>query len=198
MAPDSVLAIRRAALGARRRLTRAGGWRRRHDGGGRLMYSEVTMRARGPLLALLGIALAAWALLATRPAPLPVVGPAARAAAAAPVLREIGDLDRAAARLQDGRRLQAQALTAPARNPFEFVVVRPKPVAPPKPSEAAAALAALAPLVLPPAPVSLVGLVDREVDGRVVRIAVLSFGGRLHYVEAGSRLGAAYEVVEQQ
>jgi len=30
---------------------------------------------------------------------------------------------------------------------------------------------------------------------RFVRIAVLSFGGRLHYVEAGSRLGAAYEVV---
>jgi hypothetical protein len=28
-----------------------------------------------------------------------------------------------------------------------------------------------------------------------VRTAVLSFGGRLHYVEAGSRLGAAYEVV---
>ena len=158
------------------------------------MYSETIMRARGPLLALLGIALAAWALLATRPAPLPVVGPAARTAAAAPVLREIGDLDRAAARLQDGRR-QAQPLTAPARNPFEFVVARPKPVAPPKPAEAAAALAALAPLVLPPAPVSLVGLVDREVDGRVVRIAVLSFGGRLHYVEAGSRLGAAYEVV---
>ena len=49
--------------------------------------------------------------------------------------------------------------------------------------------------MLPPTPVSLVGLVDREVDGRVVRIAVLSFGGRLHYVEAGSRLGAAYEVV---
>ena len=66
---------------------------------------------------------------------------------------------------------------------------------PPKPAQAAAALAALAPLVLPPAPVSLVGLVDWEVDGRVVRIAVLSFGGRLHYVEAGSRLGAAYEVV---
>ena len=64
------------------------------------MYSEAIMRARGPLLALLGIALAAWALLATRPAPLPVVGPAARTAAAAPVLREIGDLDRAAARLR--------------------------------------------------------------------------------------------------
>ena len=28
-----------------------------------------------------------------------------------------------------------------------------------------------------------------------MRIAVLSFGGWLHYVEAGSRLGAAYEVV---
>ena len=29
--------------------------------------------------------------------------------------------------------------------------------------------------------------------GRGVRIAVLSFGGRLHYVEAGNRLGAAYD-----
>ena len=90
------------------------------------------------------------------------------------------------------------ALADPSRNPFEFVAVaRPRPVTPkpPTPAQAAAALAALAPLVLPPTPVSLVGLVDREVDGRVVRIAVLSFGGRLHYVEAGSRLGAAYEVV---
>ena len=159
------------------------------------MYSETIMRARGPLLALLGLALAAWALLTARPTPSAVVGPPAQTAAAAPVLREISDLDRAATRLQDGRRFQAQRLTAPARNPFEFAVVRPKPAAPPKPADAAAALAALAPMVLPPAPVSLVGLVDREVDGRVVRIAVLSFGGRLHYVEAGNRLGAAYEVV---
>jgi hypothetical protein len=159
------------------------------------MYSEAIMRARGALLALLGVALVAWAVLAVRPTPPAVVDPASRSAVAAPVLREIGDLDRASMRLRDGRRPSLQPLAAPNRNPFEFVVVRPKPVAPPKPAEAAAALAALAPLVLPPAPVSLVGLVDREVDGRIVRIAVLSFGGRLHYVEAGSRLGAAYEVV---
>jgi hypothetical protein len=159
------------------------------------MYSEAIMRARGPLLALLGIALLAWAVVAVQPTPPAVIEPSPRAAAAAPLLREIGDLDRASMRLRDGRRPAPQPLAAPNRNPFEFVVVRPKPVAPPKPAEAAAALAALAPLVLPPAPVSLVGLVDREVDGRVVRIAVLSFGGRLHYVEAGSRLGAAYEVV---
>ncbi len=159
------------------------------------MYSEVIMRARGPLLALLGIALVAWAVVAARPSPPLVVGPPPRTAAAATLFREIGDLDRASLRLRDGRRPSREPLAAPNRNPFEFVVVRAKPVAPPRPAEAAAALAALAPLVLPPAPVSLVGLVDREVDGRVVRIAVLSFGGRLHYVEAGSRLGAAYEVV---
>ncbi len=162
------------------------------------MYSETIMRARGPLLALLGVALLAWAVFASRTVPPPIAAPPARAAASAPVVRDIGDLDRASARLRDGRRLSPATLTDPSRNPFQFVAARPRPLpAPrrPKPEEAAAALAALAPLVLPPTPVSLVGLVDREVDGRVVRIAVLSFGGRLHYVEAGSRLGAAYEVV---
>jgi hypothetical protein len=159
------------------------------------MYPEAIMRARGTLLALLGAALLAWVVVATRPAPLPAIPSSASSAGSAPVVRDIGDLDRASARLRDGRRPSPQALANPSRNPFEFVVPRPKPVAPPKPATAAAALAALAPLVLPPAPVSLVGLVDREVDGRVMRIAVLSFGGRLHYVEAGSRLGAAYEVV---
>ena len=157
------------------------------------MYSEAIMRARGPLLGLLGVALLAWLAVADRSAPPQAVAPAARIAAAAPVVRDIGDLDRAA-RLRDDRRPGA-TLAPPVRNPFEFGVARPKPAAPPKPAEAAAALAALAPLVLPPAPVTLVGLVDREIDGRLVRTAVLSFGGRLHYVEAGSRLGAAYEVV---
>jgi len=158
------------------------------------MYSEAVMRARGPLLALLGVALLAWLAAADRSAPPPVVAPAARAAPVAPVVRDIGDLDRAA-RMRDRRRPAPVALASPVRNPFEFVVVRPRPAAPPKPAEAAAALAALAPMVLPPAPVTLVGLVDRKVDGRLVRIAVLSFGGRLHYVEAGNRLGGAYEVV---
>jgi len=158
------------------------------------MYSEAIMRARGPLLALLGVAVVVWAVFQTRQTPAPVAAPTALTAAAAPALRDFGDLDRAAARLRDGRP-GPQALADPSRNPFAFVVAKPKPLPPPKPAEAAAALAALAPLVLPPAPVSLIGLVDREVDGRVVRIAVLSFGGRLHYVEAGNRLGAAYEVV---
>ena len=158
------------------------------------MYPEAIMRARGPLLALLGVAVLAWLALASRPAPLAVLPPPPRAATAAPLLRDIDDLDRAAARLRDGRSA-VQQLAEPGRNPFAFVVARPKPAAAPKPADAAAALAALAPLVLPPTPVTLVGLVDREENGRPVRIAVLSFGGRLHYVEAGSRLGAAYEVV---
>ena len=113
------------------------------------------------------------------------------------MVRDIGDLDRASARLRDGRRPARPRW--PIRAAIRSSSSSPGPgrvgAQPPKPAEAAAALAALAPLVLPPTPVSLVGLVDREVDGRVVRIAVLSFGGRLHYVEAGSRLGAAYEVV---
>ncbi len=160
------------------------------------MYSERLMRARGSLLALLGAALLAWVVFAVRPADPPVIVPPVRTAASAPVVRQISDLDRASDRLRGGGPLAAAApLADPIRNPFEFAAVRAK--AAPKPADAAAALAALAPLVLPPAmpSVTLVGLVDREVDGRLVRIAVLSFGGRLHYVEAGARLGAAYEVV---
>ncbi len=156
------------------------------------MYAESVMRARGPLLALLGAALLAWLAVANRTAPPQPPAPAPGTAVAAPVVRDIGDLDRAA-RLRDGR--PPATPPAPVRNPFQFVVARARPAAAPKPAEAAAALAALAPMVMPPAPVTLVGLVDREVDGRLVRIAVLSFGGSLHYVEAGSRLGAAYEVV---
>ena len=157
------------------------------------MYPEAIMRARGPLLALLGVALLAWAAVSTRPTPRAIIAPPDRTAGSAPVLRDISDLTSDSLVVQP--RSDPVPLAAPNRNPFQFVVARPRPLPPPKPAQAAAALAALAPLVLPPAPVSLVGLVDREVDGRIVRIAVLSFGGRLHYVEAGSRLGAAYEVV---
>jgi hypothetical protein len=158
------------------------------------MYPEVIMRARGPLLALFGLAVLAWLAVSTGP-PAPALPTPARIDASAPVVRDISDFDRIAARLGDGGRRAVPALIEPRRNPFEFVTARPQPAARPKPAEAAAALAALAPVVLPPAPVTLVGLVDREQDGRAVRIAVLSYGGRLHYVEAGSRLGAAYEVV---
>jgi hypothetical protein len=163
----------------------------------RLIYPEISMRARGLLLALLGVAALAWAVVAARPSPPPVALPPPRAAAVAPVVREISDLDRASVRLQSARGVNGAALAAPTRNPFEFEAVRPRASAAPKRTDATAALAALAPMLLPPAlpQVTLVGLVDRQVDGRMVRTAVLSFGGRLHYVEAGSRLGAAYEVV---
>jgi hypothetical protein len=155
------------------------------------------MRARGVFFALLGVAALAWAVVAGRPSPAPVALPPPQAAAVAPVVREIGDLDRATIRLQAARGPNGAARSTPTRNPFRFEVVRPHAVAAPKRAEATAALAALAPLLLPPAlpQVTLVGFVDRTVDGRMVRTAVLSFGGRLHYVEAGSRLGGAYEVV---
>ena len=160
------------------------------------MYPEAVMRARGPLLALLGAVLAVWAVVAARPSPLPPQAPAPLPAAALPMVRDIAGLERASIRLADGRRQIKASLPAPSRNPFEFVVAKPKPVIDQR-AKATAALTALAPMVLPPAlpQVALVGLVDREVDGRVVRTAVLSFGGRLHYVEAGGRVGGAYEVV---
>lgn len=161
----------------------------------RVLYSGVLMRARGPLVALLALAVAVWSVVVSRPA-LPVAAVAPPAAAVPPALRDIGNLDRASDRLQAGRVASTPApSTAPARNPFEFATPKPKPARTMTP---AAALAAVAPpILLPPAlpSVTLVGLVDREVDGRIVRTAVLSFGGQLHYVEAGGRLGGAYEVV---
>lgn len=160
-----------------------------------VLYSGFLMRARGLLVALLALAAVAWAVTAVR-SPVPAAAIAPPATVPPPALREIGNLDRASDRLQAGRvAASAAPASAPVRNPFEFAVAKPKPA---RTMTAAAALAAVAPpILLPPAlpSVSLVGLVDREVDGRLVRTAVLSFGGQLHYVEAGSRLGAAYEVV---
>jgi hypothetical protein len=151
------------------------------------------MRARGLLVALLAVAVAAWAMVTAWPSP-PAVVRVAAPVVTPPIVRDISDLDRASARLA-GRTVSLASSNAPARNPFEFVIARPQPASRPS---AAAALAAVTPAFMLPPPlpsVSLVGLVDREMNGRMVRIAVLSFGGTLHYVEAGSRLGGAYEVV---
>jgi hypothetical protein len=161
------------------------------------MYSEAVMRARAPFLALLAVSAMAWAVLSMRSAPAyPSAAVAPRRAASPPAVRDIGDLERASARLRTDRSAGVVPLAAPVRNPFEFAIARPKPaVARPTP---AAALAAVTPTFLLPPPlpsVTLVGLVDRDVNGRVIRTAVLSFGGQLHYVEAGGRLGGAYEVV---
>jgi hypothetical protein len=160
-----------------------------------LLYSGLLMRARGPLVALLALVVAVWSVVVTRPA-LPVVAVAPPAAAPPPALRDIGNLDRASDRLQAGRvAATPPPSAAPGRNPFEFEAPKPKPARTMSPAQALAAVAP--PILLPPAlpSVSLVGLVDRELNGRIVRTAVLSFGGQLHYVEAGSRLGGAYEVV---
>jgi hypothetical protein len=150
------------------------------------------MRVRGPLVGLLAIALLAWAALHTTRPDAAAPAAALQAQPAAAPVRQIGDLDRAAERLRT--RPAVQRAVEPSRNPFEFVDARPPASA--RQMEPAAAVAALAPIVAPvPPAVTLVGLVDRQVDGRMVRTAVLSFGGRLHYVEAGERLDGAYEVV---
>jgi hypothetical protein len=152
------------------------------------------MRARAPMIALVALAAVAWVALwlaSPRPA---AVAPVSRRPEAPPVVRDMRDVERVSARLQASRQAVVP-LSVPVRNPFEFAVAKPKPAARPAP---AAALAAVAPsfLLPPPLPsVTLVGLVDRNVNGRMVRTAVISFGGQLHYVEAGGRVGAAYEVV---
>lgn len=146
-------------------------------------------------MALLALVVVVWSVVVTRPA-VPVVAIARPAVVPPPAVRDIGNLDRASDRLQAGRVAATPAPSgAPARNPFEFAAPKPKPARTMSPAQALAAVAP--PMLLPPAlpSVSLVGLVDREVDGRLVRTAVLSFGGQLHYVEAGGRLGGAYEVV---
>lgn len=153
------------------------------------------MRARGPLVALLALAVAVWSVVVTRPA-VPVVAVGRPAVVLPPAVRDIGNLDLSSDRLQAGRVAATPAPSGePARNPFQFAAPKPKPARTMSPAQALAAVAP--PILLPPAlpSVTLVGLVDRKVDDRLVRTAVISFGGQLHYVEAGSRLGAAYEVV---
>jgi hypothetical protein len=110
------------------------------------------MRARGTLLALLGAALLAWVVFSTRTAP-PPIGVLARTVASAPVVRDIGDLDRASrARCATGGiRAGRAGRSEPQSVRVRRGPARPQPAPrPPKPAEAAAALAALAPLVLPP------------------------------------------------
>jgi hypothetical protein len=149
-------------------------------------------RPRALLLVALAAAAIAWAYTSSAPARSAAVR-AARTAQAARPAPPVFDLQVRAERL-DGK---ASSATRPEtrRNPFRFGedVRAPRDPQPARPLTAPLAAEAPAAPVLPT--LSLVGIVDRTVDGRAVRIAVLSTADGLVYVSAGDRIGTRYEVV---
>jgi hypothetical protein len=98
----------------------------------------------------------------------------------------------------EARRAQAELSAVERRNPFRFAVDQRAPREPQlaqaaSPALAAGAAPAAGPAPLPP--VSLIGIVDRTVDGHAQRLAVVSMADTLHYVAVGARIGSRYEVV---
>jgi hypothetical protein len=157
-------------------------------------------RARGWLVALLvGLGLV-WAALT-------YVGPGSRASRLTPERTDtpgagiatsgLRDLDAATARMQAELGAAAARQDSPRRNPFRF---GGDPAAGPSDPASPATLTplrAVDPAALRPAApvVILVGLVERTVDGRRERTAVLSMNGELHYVVAGQQMRGDYEVI---
>lgn len=146
-------------------------------------------RTRVFLLAVLAIVAAVWAWTMSSPERAAAVR-AARAAQAARPAPPVFDLQVRADRL-DGR---AAPPPASRRNPFRFGEDLRAPREPQPAGPVASALTA--PVAAPPAlPVlSLVGIVDRTVDGKAIRIAVVSTADGLVYVSAGERVSPRYEV----
>ena len=80
------------------------------------------------------------------------------------------------------------------RNPFRFGVDLRAPREP--------GVAQPVSVNAPPAPsvpvvptIALLGIVDRTVDGKAVRVAVVSMAETLSYVSVGDRVGTRYEVI---
>ena len=152
-------------------------------------------RVRALLLTVLAALLAAWAMSSSSAPILRSIGVTGPARATDPLVpRRAVDLEVRIDRL--GERLAATA--APprdgGRNPFRFGGdVR----APREPSAARPNATPSTPaLSLPVVPtVSLLGIVDRTVEGNAVRVAVVSIGETLYYVSVGERVGTRYEVI---
>jgi len=156
-------------------------------------------RTGGLLLALLAVLVLVWVVSPWRlpgnpvserrsAAPLPAGAPGA----GAPF--ELADV---AERLQQRRSATVAADRAPLRNPFEFAETGPSGRA----TAAGADPAPAQPLVPSgPGPLAtastptLIGVVERSVDGRRARVAVVRMSGRLYYVTVGDRVGSTYEV----
>jgi hypothetical protein len=144
-------------------------------------------RTRVFLLAVLAVVAAVWAWTVASPERSAAVR-AARAAQAARPTPPVFDLQVRAERL-DGA---AVASPEPRRNPFRFgedprAPQEPQPAGPLTPAAIVAAPPALPALVL-------VGIVDRTVSGKAIRVAVVSSPEGLVYAQIGERVSQRYEV----
>jgi hypothetical protein len=131
---------------------------------------------------------AVWAWTESSPEPSAAVR-AARAAEAARPDAPVFDLQVRADRL-DG--VAVAPGPEPRRNPFRFgtdlrATREPQPAGPLTPAAIVAAPPALPTLVL-------VGIVDRTLSGKAVRVAVVSTAEGLVYAQIGERVSQRYEV----
>jgi hypothetical protein len=106
--------------------------------------------------------------------------------------RSAFDLEVATDRLKKGMAATAVPREA-GRNPFRFVGDE-RVTGEPRQAQPLGAPPAAAPVVVAPT-VSLIGIVERTVNGTPVRVAVVSMADTLYYVSAGERIGMRYEVV---
>jgi hypothetical protein len=147
-------------------------------------------RLRAILLVVLALAAVAWAYTSSSPVRSAAIR-AARAAQADRPAPPVFNLEVRAGKLQtDIPRPE------PRRNPFRFG----EDVRAPRDPQAAGPLTPAAIVAaVPAAPalpvISLSGIADRTLDGKTVRIAVVSTPEGLVYVTVGDRIGTRYEVV---
>jgi hypothetical protein len=119
--------------------------------------------------------------------------PATQGAARGPA---VFDLQVTTERLEARRGVLGTAPRPTGRNPFQFAAeagASREPQAA-QPSTPSAAIAATATVAGPPA-LTLLGIVDRTVDDKPVRVAVVSMADTLYYVSVGDRVGSRYETV---
>jgi hypothetical protein len=147
-------------------------------------------RSRTLLLAVLAVLIVAWAttssnVIFVRQPAVPETAP--QAGTRGPVGFE---MDVAVTRLADAR----EAPRDGGRNPFRFAGDTRAPREP-APAVPASRLTAPEQPAVPSAPlVSLIGVAERTVNGRTVRVAVLLMGGKVLYASTGERVGGRYEV----
>jgi hypothetical protein len=116
--------------------------------------------------------------------------PATQGAARGPA---VFDLQVTTERLEARRGVLGTAPRPTGRNPFQFAAEagasrEPQAAQPSTPSAATATAAG-------PPVLTLLGIVDRTVDDKPVRVAVVSMADTLYYVSVGDRVGSRYETV---
>jgi hypothetical protein len=143
------------------------------------------------LLVVLAALLGVWAWSTRMPAGARIGGPASSTPAAGSGPAAV-DLRVTTERLDAWRRAPGPPPRPVGRNPFQFGgaprLSAPRPAQPVDAGPLAVA-AVTAPTL------SLLGIVDRTIDGKPVRVAVVSMGETLYYVSVGDRVGTQYETL---